>query len=132
MKPKYIVGDLVKVSIDDKEQVVQIIGYAPAYESYLLANEYINETRGCVSVVEKKIKQIRLTLRILQKNEWSENRYTDMFYKAIGEGRYLNLRIEGKAWTVGLAHQDLLKNIKYVHELQHLLFGLGLNSEMEV
>ena len=22
--------------------------------------------------------------------------------------------------------------IKYVHELQHLLFGLGLNSEMEV
>ena len=25
-----------------------------------------------------------------------------------------------------------LSNIKYVHQLQHLLFGLGLNSEMEV
>ena len=61
-----------------------------------------------------------------------ENRYTDMFYKAIGEGRYLNLRVEGQTWIVGLAHQDLLKNIKYVHELQHLLFGLGIKNEMEV
>ena len=26
----------------------------------------------------------------------------------------------------------MLFTIKYIHELQHLLFGLGLNSEMEV
>lgn len=79
-----------------------------------------------------EIKPAPFTLDIIIKNGWMENRYTDMFYKAIGEGRYLNLRVEGQTWIVGLAHQDLLKNIKYVHELQHLLFGLGLNSEMEV
>lgn len=79
-----------------------------------------------------EIKPAPFTLDIIIKNGWMENRYTDMFYKAIGEGRYLNLRVEGQTWIVGLAHQDLLKNIKYVHQLQHLLFGLGINHEMEV
>ena len=70
---KYIIGDLVKVSLDDEEQVVSVIGYDPTYERYQLSNEYIYKTRGYISVVEDEIKPIPLTLEILEKNGWKRN-----------------------------------------------------------
>lgn len=121
MAQKYIVNDIVMY----KNKIHTII-------DILASNGYeLSYVRHQVSPV--RLSGVPLTPEILEKNGWKENRYTDMFYKAIGEGRYLNLRVEGQqTWIVGLAHQDLLKNIKYVHQLQHLLFGLGFNSEMEV
>jgi hypothetical protein len=118
----YIPGDLVYIH-GSLRIISNCDGY---YATYYDENESLQEVN--VNVIEG----IPFTLDIIIKNGWMENRYTDMFYKAIGEGRYVNLRVEGQTWIVGLAHQDLLKNIKYVHELQHLLYGLKLNSEMEV
>ena len=79
MAQKYIIGDLVKVILDDEEQVVKVIGYDPTYERYLLTNEYIDETRGCISVAEDKIKPIRLTRKIIKKNGWKriDRKYND-------------------------------------------------------
>lgn len=38
-----------------------------------------------------------------------------------------------KGWLVCVAlDKHYIANINYVHQLQHLLFGLGLNLEMEV
>ena len=37
-----------------------------------------------------------------------------------------------KDFSVSICGKVALPNMKYIHELQHLLFGLGLNSEMEV
>ncbi len=47
-------------------------------------------------------------------------------------GEYFNYC--GKKYIVVEVCQDdfYLGDISYVHQLQHLLFGLGLNSEMEV
>lgn len=125
MKQKYIVGDVVMY--DNKIMVVK----EPRDGNHFDLSCHKEGLVYCLVDINE-IKPVPFTLDIIIKNGWMENRYTDMFYKAIGEGRYLNLRVEGQTWIVGLAHQDLLKNIKYVHELQHLLFGLGLNSEMEV
>lgn len=38
---------------------------------------------------------------------------------------------EGAKWCVGLDRHNLA-SINFVHQLQHLLFGLGINSEIEV
>ena len=64
---KYIPGDLVKIVLDDKEQVVKVIGYDPTYKRYLLTNEYIYEIQGCVSTAEDRIIPIPLTPEILEK-----------------------------------------------------------------
>ena len=125
MAQKYIEGDIVEY--DNKVMVVK----EPRDGSHFDLSCPKEGLVYCLVAVDE-IKPAPFTLDIIIKNGWMENRYTDMFYKAIGEGRYLNLRVEGQMWIVGLAHQDLLKNIKYVHELQHLLFGLGINHEMEV
>lgn len=125
MAQKYIEGDIVEY--DNKVMAIKEPRDGSHFDLYCSKEGLVY----CFVGVDE-IKPVPFTLDIIIKNGWMENRYTDMFYKAIGEGRYLNLRVEGQTWIVGLAHQVLLKNIKYVHELQHLLFGLGLNSEMEV
>lgn len=125
MKQKFIIGDIVEY--DNKVMVVK----EPRDGCHFDLSCPKEGLVYCFVDIDE-IKPATFTLDIIIKNGWMENRYTDMFYKAIGEGRYLNLRVEGQTWIVGLAHQDLLKNIKYVHELQNLLFGLGINHEMEV
>ena len=125
MKPKYIIGDIVEY--DNKVMVVK----EPRDGNHFDLSCHKEGLVYCLVDIDE-IKPAPFTLYILIKNGWMVNRFTDMFYKTIGEGRYLTLRIKDQTWIVGLAHQDLLENIKYVHELQHLLFGLGLNSEMDV
>lgn len=126
MIPKYIEDDIVKYN--DKIMVIKEPRDGSHFDLFCPQEGLVY----CLVDVEE-IKPAPFTLDIIIKNGWMENRYTDMFYKAIGEGRYLNLRVEGhQTLIVGLAHQDLLKDIKYVHELQHLLYGLKLSSKMEV
>lgn len=131
MAQKYIVGDLVKVSLEDKKQVVSVIGYNPTYKEYLLTNEYICETRGCVSIAEDRIMPIPLTQKILKKNGWKKFKRpysSDYCYRRKGYPT-LNIRSEKEVYFHWGDHDE---SITTVHQLQHLLFGLGLNSEMEV
>lgn len=139
MEQKYIVGDLVKVSLEDKKQVVSVIGYDPTYKEYLLSNEYIYETRGCVSVAEDRIMPISLTQKILKKNGWvkdTHRHYLDEMPAEAYEKKdfpltHFNVTFGKK--RIQASHDCLfVRNLKYVSDLQHLLFGLGLNSEMEV
>jgi hypothetical protein len=131
MEQKFIIGDLAKVILDDEEQVVKVIGYDPTYKRYLLANEYIDETRGCISVAEDRIMPIPLTPEFFKKNGWKKFKrpYSrDYCYRRKGAPT-LNIRSEKEVYFHWGDHD---KSITTVHQLQHLLFGLGLNSEMEV
>lgn len=139
MEQKFIIGDLVKVILDDEEQVVKVIGYDPTYKSYLLTNEYIDETRGCISFTEDKIKSIRLTRKILEKNGWVKDTHRHCLDEMPAEAyekkdfplAYFNVTFGKK--RIQASHDCLfVRNLKYVSDLQHLLFGLVLNSEMEV
>ena len=139
IKQKFIIGDLVKVILDDEEQVVKVIGYDPTYKSYLLTNEYINETRGYISFSKDKIKPISLTPNILEKNGWvkdTHRHYLDEMPAEAYEKKdfpltHFNVTFGKK--RIQASHDCLfVRNLKYVSDLQHLLFGLGLNSEMEV
>lgn len=78
----------------------------------------------------KDIVPIPLTPEILEKNGWREEK-----------GDYINVnyhirlceKIDGySAYKVVNDAIVWLKDVESVSDLQHLLFGLGLNSEMEV
>ena len=79
----------------------------------------------------KDIVPIPITPEILKKNGWKKSKRpysSDYCYR---RKRYttLNIRSEKEVYFHWGDHD---KSITTVHQLQHLLFGLGLNTEMEV
>lgn len=78
----------------------------------------------------KDIVPIPLTSEILEKNGCKKPDGFDSYW--LGK---IGLLQDGDVWHLALGSIEIavtLGNIQYVHQLQHLLFGLGLNSEMEV
>lgn len=104
-----------------------------------------------LSYIEHPVHQLELsgltlTPEILEKNGWNQevmsmgvkNRHWVYTKPDIEEYGYFPIYIEkgiGKEFDVYpfTDNNDCkqIAYIKYVHQLQHLLFGLGLNSEME-
>ena len=102
---------------------------------------------GSCYVYFKDIIPIPLTLEILKKSGWKKevmsrgvsDRHLVYTKPDIEEYGYFPIYIEkgiGDEFGVyPFTDNNVCKPIayiKYVHQLQHLLFGLGLNSEMEV
>ena len=74
---------------------------------------------------------IPLTPEILEKNGWKLSH--GFYWSPNEEGAGIGLSSQtGYVWESYLGRQPLRSNINSVSDLQHLLFGLGLNSEMEV
>ena len=105
-----------------------------------------NSTKTAL-VADRDILPIPLTQEILEKNGWKKevmsrgvkNRHWVYTKTDIEEYGYFPIYIEkgiGKEFDVyPFTDNNVCKQIayiKYVHQLQHLLFGLGLNSDMEV
>ena len=75
--------------------------------------------------------QIPLTPEILEKNGWKLSH--GFYWSPNEEGAGIGLSSEtGYVWDAYIGRQPLRNGINSVSDLQHLLFGLGLNSEMEV
>lgn len=127
-KLEYIQGDLVYIH-GSLRIISNCDGY---YATYYAENESLQEVN--VNVIEG----IPITKEILEKNGWDFTMYTDFnrtllniwSKRGILPDLYDYYATEG--FSVSVCGKIVLSNIKYVHELQHLLFGLGLNSEMEV
>lgn len=84
----------------------------------------------------KDIVPIRLTPAILEKNGWKKEMYHDWRHYITLESTILYLSedvgIDGAfSACVGLG-MSKIANISFVHQLQHLFFGLNINHEMEV
>lgn len=82
----------------------------------------------------KDIVPIPITPEILEKNGWKNDGYD--WYKLPTKIAYLyiikDITTLGEFLVcVGLDRHNLA-SINFVHQLQHLLFGLNINSEMEV
>ena len=86
---------------------------------------------------------IPLTPEILEKNGWKlhkhheRNSYDDVSWSSYHKPAETNISLrfyqEEKAFFLFLYAQEISETpIRYIHQLQHILFGLGLNSEMEV
>lgn len=90
-----------------------------------------------------EVKPIPLTPEILEKNGWKlhkhheRNSYDDVSWSSYHKPAETNISLrfyqEEKAFFLFLYAQEISETpIRYVHQLQNLLFGLRLNSEMEV
>lgn len=137
--PKYISGDIV---YNHKKEIIIITS------SYLKGTKlfyYRDGENGWIR--EDAIKPIPLTPEILEKNGWKKevmsrgvkNSHCVYTKPDIEEYGYFPIYIEkgiGDEFDVYPFTDNnvctQIAYIKYVHQLQHLLFGLGINHEMEV
>ena len=129
MMPKYIEDDIVKYN--DKIMVIKEPRDGSHFDLFCPQEGSVY----CLVDVEE-IKPIPITVEILEKNRWKKKMYCDWCHYLPIEGNILYLSkgvgIDG-AFSVNVG-QDMsyIASISFVHQLQHLFFGLGLKSEMEV
>lgn len=137
--PKYIPGDIV---YNHKKEIIRITS------SYLKGTKLFYYRDGNYGWIrEDAIKPIPLTPEILEKNGWKKevmsrgvkNSHCVYTKPDIKEYGYFPIYIEkgiGDEFDVypftGNNVCTQIAYIKYVHQLQHLLFVLGINHEMEV
>lgn len=121
MEQKYINGDVVMY--DNKIMVVK----EPRDGSHFDLSCPKEGLVYCFVGVDD-MKPLSLTPEILEKNGW-EKLYEKFFEKNVND---IRLTIELSENLYVAINRIFIMEIHYVRELQHLLFGLGLNSEMEV
>lgn len=71
-----------------------------------------------------------LTPEILEKNGWKS--INGKYALKIKNANYVVLEFTEDGIYTYINEKTMLFTIKYIHELQHLLFGLGIKHEMEV
>lgn len=125
-KLEYIPRDLVSVYVGIKKYIVEVIGTENENEALLYQIKFPN--REIQYADKDNIVPIPLTPEILEKNGWKKL-YEKFFEKNVNN---IRLTIEFSENIYVAINRIFIMEIHYIHELQHLLFGLGLNSEMEV
>ena len=124
MAQKYIIGDIVMYN--DKIMVVD----EPS-DSYHFDLINPKECTICPNVEIDEIKQVPLTPEMLEKIGWELSH--GFYWSPNEEGAVVGLTSQtGYVWEAYIGRRLLRSNINSVSDLQHLLFGLGLNYEMEV
>lgn len=136
---KYIPGDLVKadkypniiwkvkdVSQDKRGNVLYRVVAAEDNDAFIYLYEH-------------QIAPVPLTPEILEKNGWVKDTHHHCLDEIPAEAyekkdfplTYFNVTFGKK--RIQASHDSLfVRNLKYVSDLQHLFFGLGINHEMEV
>ena len=135
MDKLYIPGDLVYIH-GSLRIISNCDGY---YATYYDENESLQEVN--VNVIEG----IPLTPDILEKNGWDKEEKDGSVFSLSeafmggdedDEDNYtcFQLYYQNKkdGWVIDMRGEPLKFEVHYVHELQHLLFGFGINHEMEV
>lgn len=132
MNKVYIPGDLIYYHGE-----VTVIKGIDAYGNYLV--EYDHYVRD---VVCECLKPISLTLEILKKNGWTQTKHRvdeDNFEWYV----YENPKVEEivfqyypgskiNMFSIFYYGDTEMLQINYVHELQHLLFGLGIDYKIGI
>ena len=128
MEQEYIKGDIVMY----KNRIHTII------DTIGLNNYELSYVRHPVHQLE--LSGVPITSEILEKNGWkiedvNPNDLSNIvskgiMYRAIKDKEILFFQKGASVFTCPLNWRRI--EIRFVHQLQHLLFGLGLNHKMEV
>lgn len=132
MKNEYIAGDLVKFATNTYTIVNFEENFLHNKICYALIST--NSTKTAF-VADRDILPIPLTPEILEKNGWEPTKESlGHSFKNKKYTRFALWSINDKwSFTIdGVMVCNTLSCLCYVHELQHLLFGLNINHEMEV
>ena len=116
MEQEYIKGDIVMY--DNKIHTIM---------DTLGVNNY---ELSCIEhpVHQLEFSGVPLTHEILEKNGWEHK--DDVYFKDYPQRKLVTY--DDKAYIINESCSLFLRKVEFVHQLQNLLFGLGLNSEMEV
>lgn len=127
-KLEYIPGDLVTYN----GNIVIIENSDGYYATYYDEDEFLQE----INVNE--IKGIPLTPEILEKNGWygathskQSDDSTKILYKTFKRKGYPTIKVS-QDLKITCELSPFIVKLESVSDLQHLLFGLGLNHKMEV
>lgn len=126
MKAKeLIIGDLVLYF----GKVFSILKVDPETELSI-----IEDARHFEEANINDLSPIPLTPNILEKNGWKKSKINDCAYFYYKDGVFLTYTSkDGKFWFDDFDYSSgICVELPYIHSLQHLLFGLGINHEMEV
>ena len=134
-KVEYIPGDIVKIEYGEATGKIGFV-----------TNTFLRR-KGCYNLVvfigkgfqgsskedwiqtyNDEVSPIPLSTEILEKNGWEHN--DDVYFKEYPHRKLVVM--DGNAYIINNSCSLFLCKVEFVHQLQHLLFGLGLNSEMEV
>ena len=134
-KLEYIPGDLVMVKKSAlqfaKDKIFKVIS---SLSGGFLNVVMLNDSSTTYSISNNAIRPIPLTTEILDKNGWKKSKINDCAYFYYKDGLFLTYTSkDDKFWFDDFDYSSsICVYIPYVHSLQHLLFGLGINSEIEV
>lgn len=126
-KLEYIPGDLVKFSTN----TYTIVNFEENFLNEKICYDLISTNSiKKAFVADRNILQIPITPEILEKNGWREekgdyindNYHIRLCEKICGYSAYKVVN-DTIVWLI---------DVKRISDLQHLLFGLGLNNKMEV
>lgn len=128
MAQKYIEGDLVRIKTEPNNITPNGVVYK--FVDYVAIDKVLIRTiNGIDRLVGKgRIVPITLTPSILEKNGWEHK--DDVYFKEFPHRKLVIM--EENAYIINECCSMFLSPVKVVPQIQHLLFGLGLNSEMEV
>lgn len=146
------IGDLVRVVKDDyiiqKGTICKIVGLNATDLLAFGGHKPIVllltiDTENIRSMSCENIEGIPLTKDILLKNGWKllkyheRNSYDDVSWSSYHKPAETNISLvfypEEEAFFLFLYAQEISETpIRYIHQLQHILFGLGLNSKIEI
>lgn len=126
MKAKeLIIGDLVLYF----GKVFSILKVDPETELSI-----IEDARHFEEANINDLSPIPLTPNILEKNGWKKSKINDCAYFYYKYGVFLTYTSkDGKFWFDDFDYSSgICVELPYIHSLQHLLFGLGINYEMKI
>ena len=134
-KLEYIPGDLVMVKESAlqfaKDKIFKVIS---SLSGGFVKVVMLNDSSTTYSISNNAIRPIPITPEILEKNGWKKSKINDCAYFYYKDGLFLTYTSkDGKFLFDDFDYSSsICVDLPYVHSLQQLLFGIGLNSEMEV
>ena len=137
IKPEDLrIGDIVSTKIYDKVKLGVVSSIAMDTKGIHLLNIIDKQFRGYFVI---DVEGVPLTPKLLKKNDFEQEQYQndgasewyDFYHYDLGINIVYEVAKEGSKFAVYL-YGKKLREIQYAHELQHILWALGLNAELKV
>ena len=130
-KLEYISGDLVMVKKSAlqfaKDKIFKVIS---SLSGGFLKVVMLNDSSTTYSISNNAIRPIPLTPEILEKNEWKS--INGKYALKIKNANYVVLEFTEDGIYTYINENTMLFTIKYIHELQHLLYALHIDSNLKI
>jgi hypothetical protein len=124
-KLEYIQGDLVKFATNTYTIVNFEENFLHNKICYALISTNSTKT---VFVADRDILPIPLTTEILEKNGWEHK--DDVYFKEYPHRKLVVM--DGNAYIINESCSLFLCKAEFVHELQHLLYALHIDSNLKI